>query len=247
MKPIEIWVTSAGPNGWKPVIILEELRLTYKLKQMHWEQLMAPEFRKINPGGKVPTMYDPNTDLLLWESGAIILYLISQYDTEGNLTYNTFKEKHLLSQWLMFQMSQQGPMYGQIGWFNVLHPEKVPSAIERYTKQCERILRILNDALEGRQWLVGGKCTYVDLSFFMWHIVLPLSMLCPPGQTPLVKYPNVLAWHERMNERDSVKKTIAERQRAMDSDGLGGNGLPDDFSVEDLNMKMDKDLEQSGR
>lgn len=78
--------------------------------------------------------------------------------------------------------------------FNVLHPEKVPSAIDRYVRQCERILGVLDGALEGKTWLVGDKCSYADLSFFMWNIVLPLSMLYPAGQTPLSKYPNVLAW-----------------------------------------------------
>jgi glutathione S-transferase len=64
----------------------------------------------------IEAMEDPNTDLVLCESGAIILYLIEQYDNEKKLTYTTFKEKHLLNQWLMFQMSQQGPYYGQVGW-----------------------------------------------------------------------------------------------------------------------------------
>lgn len=72
-------------------------------------------------------------------------------------------------------------------------------------------------------------------------------MLYPLGETPLTKYPNVLAWHQRMAERDSVDKTVAARQKAMDSDGLGKSGLPDDFSVEDLNMKMNQDLERSAR
>ena len=62
-------------------------------------------------------MEDPNTDLTLWESGAIVQYLIEQYDTEKKLTYTALKEKNLLNQWLMFQMSQQGPYYGQVGWY----------------------------------------------------------------------------------------------------------------------------------
>jgi glutathione S-transferase len=61
-------------------------------------------------------MYDPNTDLLIWESGAIVIYLVDQYDTEKKLMHTTLKEKNLQNQWLMFQMSQQGPMYGQVGW-----------------------------------------------------------------------------------------------------------------------------------
>lgn len=60
---------------------------------------------------------DPNTGLTLWDSGAIIQYLIEQYGTERKLTYGTLKEKHLLNQWLMFQMSGQGPYYGQNGWY----------------------------------------------------------------------------------------------------------------------------------
>ena len=62
-------------------------------------------------------MYDPNSDLQLWESGAIMQYLVEQYDTEKLLSYTALKDKHLLNQWLMFQMSQQGPMYGQVGWY----------------------------------------------------------------------------------------------------------------------------------
>jgi len=238
-KPIKIWVASAGPNPWKPVILLEELEIPYELKLLSWEDLMSKEFAQINPGGKVPVMHDPNADLMLWESGAIILYLIEQYDKQKKFTYTTLKEKHLLNQWLMFQMSQQGPMYGQAGWFNVFHLEKVPSVQERYNKQCERILAILNGALEGKQWLVGDKCTYADLSFFMWHIILPLSMLYPQGQTPLSKYPNVLAWHERMAARDPVKKVLAVREEMMAKEGLGADAMPTDVSVEDMTKKLD--------
>ena len=59
---------------------------------------------------------DPNTGLTLWESGAILLYLSEQYDTEKKLTYETLVEKNQLNQWLMFQISGQGPYYGQASW-----------------------------------------------------------------------------------------------------------------------------------
>jgi glutathione S-transferase len=59
---------------------------------------------------------DPNTDLVLWELGAILQYLIEQYDPNNTLTYTTLKEKHHLSQWLHFQMSGQGPYWGVAGW-----------------------------------------------------------------------------------------------------------------------------------
>ena len=118
--------------------------------------------------------------------------------------------------------------------FNVLHPERLPSAMERYTEQVHRILRILEGALTGREWLVGDKCTIADLAFFMWHVVLPLSMCCEPGTTPLKAYPSVLAWHERMAIRDSAKKVVAIRQKMMDGEGMGANGLPTDKSVDEM-------------
>jgi len=62
-------------------------------------------------------MHDPNTDIIQWESGAIVLYLIEQYDTEKKLTLDSVKEKAMLYQWLMFQMSGQGPFYGQLSWY----------------------------------------------------------------------------------------------------------------------------------
>ncbi|KAK2735224.1 glutathione S- transferase, nitrogen catabolite repression regulator, partial [Onygenales sp. PD_40] len=99
----------------QPVIILEELGLAYELELLSWQELAGEEYAKINPGGKVPTMHDPNTDVQIYESGAIVLYLIEQYDTEKKLTYTDTKRKALLYQWLMFQMSQQGPYYGQVG------------------------------------------------------------------------------------------------------------------------------------
>ncbi|KAF2104690.1 glutathione S-transferase [Rhizodiscina lignyota] len=225
VEPIKIWVSAAGPNPWKPVIILEKLAL-------------GPDLRKLNPSGKVPVMEDPNTELMLWESGAIVLYLIDQYDTEKKLVYTTLKEKNLLNQWLMFQMSQQGPYYGQIGWFNYFHPEKLPSVVDRYVEQAERVLGVLNGALEGKTWLVGDKCTYADLSFFMWNVILPLSMLYPAGETPLSKFSNVLAWHDRMQARESVKKTLAVRQGIMDAEGLGNNALRTDLSLDDMSKKL---------
>jgi glutathione S-transferase len=59
---------------------------------------------------------DPNTDITLWESGAIIQYLIERYDLNKTLTYDTLKERHELNQWLQFQMSGQGPYYGVAAW-----------------------------------------------------------------------------------------------------------------------------------
>lgn len=94
-------------------IVLEELGIPYNQKLMDMGDLKKPPFEKINVNGRVPAIEDPNTGITLWESGAIIEYLAETYDTKHNLTITTSPDKFLVKQWLHFQMSGQGPYFGQ--------------------------------------------------------------------------------------------------------------------------------------
>ncbi|THC88466.1 hypothetical protein EYZ11_012091 [Aspergillus tanneri] len=161
-----------------------------------------------------------------FRSGAILQYLEEVYDTEKKLTYHTLHERHLLNQWLHFQMSGQGPYYGQCGWFSVLHHEKLPSAIERYKNEVHRILGVLNTALESKEWLVGDKCTFVDLAFLPWNTQLHMVLMTAPGEDPLAAYPNVKAWHSRIEGRESWKKAAEIRKKLMDEQQIMANGMP---------------------
>ncbi|KAI1267683.1 glutathione S-transferase [Xylariaceae sp. FL1019] len=93
--------------------------------------------------------------------------------SENRLGYPTLNERHLCNQWLHFQVSGQGPYYGQLGWFGHLHAEKIPSAIQRYRDEIKRVLGVLETALAARpadsQWLVGDKMTFADMSFVPWN------------------------------------------------------------------------------
>ncbi|EER38131.1 glutathione transferase [Histoplasma capsulatum H143] len=210
----------------KVVTILHELGVPYIINSFKFDDVKKPPFIYINPNGRVPAIEDPNTDLTLWESGAIVHYLEEVYDKEKKLTYSTFKERHLLNQWLHFQVSGQGPYYGQAGWFTVLHHEKIPSAIERYQEHVRRVLGVLNTALDGKQWLVGDKCTYADLAFLPWNNRLNMLLETPAGEDPLAPYPNVQAWQHRMEARESWKKAMEVREVYMNEQGLQTNGMP---------------------
>ncbi|KAL4886827.1 glutathione S-transferase [Aspergillus karnatakaensis] len=225
-KPLTVWLTPPGPNPWKVITILNELGVPYNIHSFKFDDVKKPPFIDINPNGRVPAIVDPNTDMTLWESGAIIQYLEDVYDTEKKLTYTSSKEKHLLNQWLHFQMSGQGPYFGQAGWFNVLHHEKLPSAIERYNNEVHRILGVLNKALEGRDWLVGDKCTFADLAFLPWNARVNMMLQTPEGVDPLVPYPNVQAWQRRLESRESWCEAMRTRDRLMDEQGLMPNGMP---------------------
>ena len=100
----------------KAALILEELGVPYEIESFKFDHVKDKHYIDICPNGRVPAIVDPNTNLTLWESGAIIQYLEETYDTEKELTYESLNERHLLNQYLHFQMSGQGPYYGQSGW-----------------------------------------------------------------------------------------------------------------------------------
>jgi glutathione S-transferase len=194
------------------VIVLEELGVPYETEYVDMADLKKPPFEKINPNGRVPAIHDPNTGITLWESGAIIEYLADTYDKENKVTYSTFPEKYYVKQWIAFQISGQGPYFGQAAWFERFHPEKLPSAIKRYQDQVVRVFYVLNLALEGKEYLVGDKCTIADLAFITWDSLSPWffgdefeSLEIPK------KYPAYWAWKQRLLERPAVKKALAEK------------------------------------
>lgn len=116
-KPIKLYSHPGGPNPWKVAIILNALNLPYETTFMDFGDLKKQPFESINPNGRVPAIEDPNTGLTLWESGAIIEYLLETYDKGNTLSYTTAKEKWESKCWLHFQMSGQGPYFGQMAWF----------------------------------------------------------------------------------------------------------------------------------
>lgn len=215
IKPIKLW-GKGGPNPPKPAIVLEELGLPHEIIPFPLSKVKTPEYLAVNPNGRLPSIYDPNTDLTLWESGAIIEYLIERYDDEGKLGFPTgSNESYLAKQWLFFQVSGQGPYYGQAAWFIKFHHEKLPSAIERYVKEINRVSSVLEGHLakqetgEDGPWLVGNKYSYADLSWVPWQVVVGLVVTKEHGFS-LDDYPLVKDWVDRIQSRPAVKKVMSE-------------------------------------
>jgi glutathione S-transferase len=99
------YFTVADRHERKVVIILKELDLPYETEFVDFAVIKQKPYTDINPNGRVPSITDPNTGITLWESAAIIEYLIDQYDKEGKLTYRKSPEKYYLQQYVYFQMS----------------------------------------------------------------------------------------------------------------------------------------------
>jgi glutathione S-transferase len=133
------------------------------------------------------------------------------YDKEGKLHYDSFPEKHTTKCWEHFQMSGQGPYFGQLAWFANFHHEKLPSAIERYTNEIIRVTGVIDTHLKtkGTEYLVGDKITYADLMFVPWYDVVQVWM----KNIDLSKFDAYTAWVARLQARPSAKKFASDREK----------------------------------
>lgn len=231
MKPIQIYNAppGTGPNPWKVIIVFHELQLPYEITWIPYSKIKEEPYTNLNPNGRLPSMIDPNTDVTLFESGAIVQYLIAQYDKNNAISYGDDKlqEKWLVNSWLMFQMSGQGPMFGQKMWFTHFHKVRnVTTAIERYGDETKRVVGVINSHLSKQRkeldlksgepvWLVGNKCTYADLAFVPWNLLL-LARLFPDGDfNPQEEFLEFYKWHQSTINRPAVHEVVEMRENAM--------------------------------
>jgi glutathione S-transferase len=231
MQPLQIYNAppGSGPNPWKVIIIVKELDIPFEIEWISYTEIKQEPYISLNPNGRLPAMTDPNTSVTLFESGAIIDYLVTTYDRTCKISYgdDRLEEKWLTKSWLMFQMSGQGPMLGQKMWFTHFHAEPdIKSVIERYGVETKRIVGVIDSHLRkqrgkqdtadyGKAWLVGNKCTYADLSFVPWNLLL-FSRLFPDGDFDAEgSYPEFWKWHCNVLDRSMVRKVVKMREEAM--------------------------------
>jgi GSH-dependent disulfide-bond oxidoreductase len=120
---------------------------------------------RLNPNGRIPTIVDHgNEGFVVFESGAIMMYLAEQ---TGRLLPRESKARSRVIQWLMFQMGGVGPMMGQANVFYRYAPEKIPYAISRYQREVRRLLEVLDQQLEGQEFLVGDY-SIADIANWAW-------------------------------------------------------------------------------
>ncbi|PZQ97904.1 MAG: glutathione S-transferase [Cereibacter sphaeroides] len=158
------------PNGRKVSIALEEMGLAYDphLVDFAKNDQMSPEFLSLNPNNKIPAIIDPEgpggKPLPLFESGAILIYL-----AEKSGKFFPQANRYEILQWLMFQMGGLGPMFGQFGFFNVFAGKDIedPRPKERYRAESERLLKVVDGALEGREW-IAGEYSIADMAICPW-------------------------------------------------------------------------------
>ncbi|WP_275627371.1 glutathione S-transferase N-terminal domain-containing protein [Pseudomonas sp. 273] len=161
------------PNGVKVSIMLEETGLAYEPHLVSFERndQFSPEFLSLNPNNKIPAILDPDgpggQPLALFESGAILIYLA---DKTGQLLPQDPARRYEAIQWLMFQMGGIGPMFGQLGFFNKFAGREIEDKrpLNRYVEESRRLLAVLDQRLEGRDWVMGQEYGIADIAIFPW-------------------------------------------------------------------------------
>ncbi len=195
--------TYTTPNGRKPVILLEELKLPYRIHRIDIGKgdQFSPEFVAINPNSKIPAMIDREAGIAVFESGAILMYLAEK---TGKFLPKEPANRAKVIEWLMFQMASVGPMFGQLGHFRNSAPESLPYAISRYQKEALRLLKVLDGQLALTPF-VAGEYSIADMATYPWVIAAETPYL----DLSLEDFPNVQRWIDNLASRQAVQTGMA--------------------------------------
>ena len=212
------------PNGHKTAIMLEEVGIEYQIFpiDIHNGEQFNEEFIKISPNNRVPAIVDTDgpegKPYSVFESGAILLYLAEK---TGKLCPSDLKTRYDVMQWLMFQMGNVGPMFGQNGYFQGYCPEDIPLAKERYHNVCKQLYGVLDKRLSQFAYLAGDEFSIADVATFPWTMIKQRTM----HKIEIEDYPNVLRWNEEVSKRPGVQRGIA----IMSGDMKVGNPTGDTY------------------
>ena len=212
MIDLYYWPT---PNGHKVTLFLEEAGLDYTIKPVDIGKgaQFEPAFLRISPNNRMPAIVDHSpadggAPITVFESGAILLYLANKSGRflgipDGADAGVALRQRILVNEWLSWQMAGLGPMTGQYGHFHVYAPEDIAYAKDRYRKEAERLLGVLDKQLQGRAFIAGEAYSIADMASYPW--------ISPYDKAPLdlTPFANVRRWQAAIRERPATKRAYA--------------------------------------
>jgi GSH-dependent disulfide-bond oxidoreductase len=195
------------PNGHKITMFLEEAGLDYRLTPVDigaGEQF-RPAFLALAPNNRIPAIVDHapadgGAPLSVFESGAILLYL---GDKSGRFLPAPARLRTVVLEWLFWQVAGLGPMAGQNHHFNRYAPEPVPYAIDRYTRETNRLYGVLDRRLVGREFVAGAEYSIADMAIYPW--IVPWQA----QKQNLDDFPQVRRWLEAVAARPATVRAYA--------------------------------------
>jgi GST-like protein len=194
--------TWSTPNGRKVSIMLEECALPYRVHKINIgtnAEQFTPEYLKINPNGKIPSIVDPDgpggKPIAMMESGAILIYL-----AEKTNRFMSKENRYQVLQWLMFQMGGVGPMFGQAHHFMRAKKDEIPYGSERYGNEAKRLYGVMDVRLKGNDFFAGNEYTIADMAIYPWVARHEWH------RVDLAAFPNVKRWYDKLGARPAVAK-----------------------------------------
>jgi GST-like protein len=204
MIDLYYWTT---PNGHKVTILLEEVGLPYTIKPVNISkgEQFAPRFLELSPNNRIPAIVDHEPadgggPLSVFESGAILQYLAGK---TRKLMPADLRHRTEVMQWLFWQTSGLGPMLGQNHHFSQYAPEKIPYAVDRYSKETERLYSVLDRRLLGREF-IAGTYSIADIASYPW--IVPHAR----QGIKLEDFPYLKRWFDAVAVRPAVKRAYAQ-------------------------------------
>jgi GST-like protein len=206
------------PNARKIAVALEEMELSWRLELVDilaGDQL-TPAFRALNPNNKSPVIVDHADDaqaepFVLWETGAILIYLAEK---TGRFLPTAARERARCLQWLMFQVSGVGPMFGQNAHFSFYAEHKHAYAIERYANEVTRLLRVLEGRLAESRFLAGADYTISDMATYPYVL--------RQVESRRAEFPALARWSDEVGARPAVQRGMAVGREALRRETIEG-------------------------
>lgn len=157
-------------NTIKVLMMLEEVGAGYEIVPINIRKgdQRSSSFLSLNPRGKVPVIVDesaPGEPLILTESGAILIYLA---ESSGFGLPVEPRERARSLEWLAFQLSTQGPTFGQCEFWTRIAPNPIPAVEQHYLKLGKKIFDQIERHLESTRYFSGNQYGIADIAHFAW-------------------------------------------------------------------------------
>ena len=206
MIDLHYWPT---PNGKKVTILLEELDLPYRVVPVNIGKgdQFTDGFLTIGPNNRMPAMVDNEPSdggppISVFESGAIMLYLAEK---AGRFLPTDIRGKYEVTQWVIWQMANQGPKFGERGHFSRVPADQGDQsyAQRRFNDEVHRLYGVLNNRLYDRRYIAGDDYSIADMISYPWTASWELQGI-DMGEFKYFK-----RWWDEMSARPGVQRGMA--------------------------------------
>jgi len=192
---------SLTPSTYMITIMLEELELRYTVFPVTKEnsESLELELSKFSPHHNFPIILDrskmQDSPIAIFEPSAILMYLAEK---SGQFMPKKEAERFEVLQWLLFENSKIGPIFGNTKHFMFHATESVPYALKRFNNETKRICSIIEKQL-GENKFLAGEYSIADIAAYPW-----IKDYERFGITEN-EIPNICNWLSRLNKRKATQ------------------------------------------